>query len=95
MKELAYNFPCMTCGQSTTKEFYMVHDHLWEEATGVLPNPELRMVGGRIVGGQHLCIGCLERHLGRRVHREDFTDAPCNWGGFRQSRRLRKRLRNR
>jgi hypothetical protein len=41
-----------------------------------------------------LCIGCLERRLGRELEPVDFTDAPLNYGS-RKSERLRQRLGSR
>jgi hypothetical protein len=46
-------------------EVYMVHNELWARA-GMEPN------------GGFLCIGCLERRLGRRLTPDDFTDCPLN-----------------
>lgn len=42
-----------------------------------------------------LCIGCVERRLGRRLDWRDFLpNAPINWAPrFRRSLRLRARLR--
>jgi hypothetical protein len=44
-------------------EHYMVHPKVWKKA-------------GMDRG--FLCIGCLERRLGRRLTAKDFTDAPIN-----------------
>lgn len=66
---------CADCGVDTLPsrrqrrvgfraEFYMLHDHVWERA------------GAPPLG--HLCIGCLEQRLGRRLRPDDFTDAPIN-----------------
>jgi len=46
-------------------EYYMVHNAVWAKA-GMEPD------------GGHLCIGCLERRLGRMLRPRDFTDAPIN-----------------
>lgn len=51
-------------------EWYMVHDHVWEEAQA-LPIA-------------CLCIGCLERRLGRPLTPLDFTDAPVNGSRLRR-----------
>jgi hypothetical protein len=70
---------CGDCGIDTIAigEYYMVRDDLW---------PLDRLDG-------MLCIGCLERRLGRELAATDFDDAPVNRdpGDFR-SRRLRARL---
>jgi hypothetical protein len=43
--------------------------------------------------GAYLCIGCLERRLGRILTCADFTDAPVNWmPKWRRSARLNARL---
>ncbi len=67
---------CVDCGIDTTPctgkrgcrhkgrwEWYMVHNHLWARA-------------GMRDG--FLCIGCLEKRLGRALQRADFTEAPVN-----------------
>jgi hypothetical protein len=77
---------CIDCGMNTmdADEYYMVHNEIWAE---VVPD-RLGM----------LCIGCLERRLGRQLEPSDFTDAPLNGEGlhgrgmFDQSPRLRNRL---
>jgi hypothetical protein len=58
-------------------EGYMVHDQVWEAA-----------------GGEgHLCVGCLEARLGRRLTVGDFTDCPLNTDPAQcRSERLRGRL---
>lgn len=72
---------CHDCGVDTGKirEYYMVTSEVWE-ASGV---PEL----------SHLCIGCLEQRLGRRLMRTDFTRVPMNNGPVQcYSKRLQGRL---
>lgn len=57
---------CPDCHIGTRKDksnFYMVHDHLWEEFG---------------VGEGCLCWDCFEKRLGRKLTKEDFTDAMCN-----------------
>jgi len=51
---------CMDCGVDTDaiNEDYMVLDELWLEAVPT----ETGM----------LCVGCLEKRLGRKLRREDF-----------------------
>ncbi len=41
---------------------------------------------------EYLCIGCLEKRLGRKLTAEDFTDVPVNNQPWQQTRRLQKRL---
>jgi hypothetical protein len=72
-------FACLDCTDNThdTNEYYMVHDHIWD---------------GVVSGHGMLCIGCLEKRLGRRLNADDFTAAPVNHGFTRQSERLQSRL---
>ncbi len=63
---------CIDCGTETNpigpdqrSEMYMVHDDVWE-AAGMTPN------------GGCLCIGCLEKRLGRQLRAGDFKDVPLN-----------------
>lgn len=76
--------PCADCQIDTLRrdtDWYMVRNHIWESAwpgsittfamyeaddDGVVPFSEI------------LCIDCLERRLGRKLTRDDFTDAPVN-----------------
>jgi len=55
--------------------------------------------GGLEPDGGLLCIGCLERRLGRRVKRDDFKSTPSLefWptADDRRSLRLRNRLSRR
>jgi hypothetical protein len=57
-------------------ERYMVHDHVW-------PVTE---------DGGALCVGCLEKRIGRRLVPGDFTDCWGNRGAWPQSERLRSRM---
>jgi len=63
---------CADCGLDTIErgEWFMVHDEIWQQAWGHIErgNP----------GRQILCIGCLERRIGRTLMACDFTDAPLN-----------------
>jgi hypothetical protein len=59
------NMSCEDCGTSTFGEYYMVHDEVWAD-TGMAPD------------GGLLCVGCLERRLGRRLTPDDFTSCPLN-----------------
>lgn len=60
------NWRCRDCGVDTEAidEYYMVADPVWKQ------------VAHEVDG--HLCIGCLERRLGRTLHSGDFTDRPVN-----------------
>jgi hypothetical protein len=70
---------CVDCERDTIElgEYYMIHDHVW-------PLPRR--------GAGMLCIGCLERRIGRRLTPGDFTDAPINCDRAGMSARLRARL---
>jgi hypothetical protein len=63
----------------------MVTDIVWETAgmqAMMTPGPD-----------QFLCVGCLERRLGRRLGPQDFTRAPINEDDPWKTERLRSRLR--
>lgn len=69
--------PCSDCDTDTTpadgpSEWYMVHAELWAQA------------GMGAGWGECLCIGCLERRLGRMLTSADFTDARVNRVGYGQ-----------
>lgn len=76
------DFSCIFCSFNTLygREYYMVLDDIW-----LAVNPKDKGM---------LCIGCVEKKLGRDLERADFTDAPINsltiWGG--KSPRLSNRL---
>lgn len=69
-------FNCLDCGIDTIDEYYSVWDDVWLRA-----NPS---------GDGMLCIGCLERRLGRRLTALDFTAAPINFE--RRGPRVRERI---
>ena len=59
-----WSFPCRHNSRSET---YIVHDHVWK-AAGVEP------------WGGVLCIGCLEKRIGRELTSIDFdADHPFMW----------------
>ena len=73
--------PCVDCRAETLSaepgiptEYYVVHDELWALA-GMGPHG-------------HLCIGCLEQRLGRRLIPADFTTAPVNRPGIQPTPRF-------
>jgi hypothetical protein len=70
------DFSCKDCG-CDYDESYMVHERIWK-AHGV--------------GEGHLCVGCLEKRIGRQLRRQDFTNAPINEIDAQMSLRLRDRL---
>lgn len=64
--EIAKAFLCMDCGFDTCNtEFYMVHNELWLSA-------------GMNTRSGMLCIGCLEKRIGRTLTDNDFTDCLLN-----------------
>ncbi len=71
---------CIWCGVDTGEigEFYMVNHDVWAQ-----------------FGPAHgcLCVGCLEKQMGRRLRPGDFQDIPINtMVDKRRSDRLRDRL---
>lgn len=69
---------CDGCGRDTLTppfEWYTVHDHTWAKTSL----------------GTHdavLCVGCLERSLGRQLQPEDFAEVPTNKPRVNDSERL-------
>lgn len=75
-------FKCMDCGVDTGKihEHYFIHTELWLKATDSIKGM--------------LCIEHLEARLGRKLNRNDFTDASINNPKFEdKSQRLMDRLK--
>lgn len=72
------DFKCKDCSVDTLDiaEYYMVSNCVWAEAGG---------------GKGMLCVGCLEKRIGYRLHAKDFTSASINRIGF-QSDRLKSRM---
>lgn len=72
------SFDCVDCGSDFDEYDYAVDNAVWA-ASGLAPE------------GGLLCIGCLERRLGRRLTCDDFAShsVRTSW----QSLRLRDRLR--
>jgi hypothetical protein len=72
---------CLDCGVDTgkTHEHYFVKSQVWMQA-----HHSIRGM---------LCVGCLENRLGRRLKKDDFTDAHINNPRlYPMSDRLRNRL---
>lgn len=76
-------FLCLDCGVDTGKigEHYMLVDRVWFSVT----DSDRGM----------LCVGCIEKRLGRRLNANDFNNSYVNGLGFGQikSNRLLERLR--
>jgi hypothetical protein len=82
---------CADCavGTHTLGEWYMVKDHVWEQAWA----GRRKSWHGKIPGQEILCIGCLEERIGRTLTRHDFTNAPINdLNDWNISERFRNRL---
>lgn len=56
------------CRHKGKWEYYMVTDEVWHAAMSGESNPF----------SGYLCIGCLERRLGRELTPADFSDYPIN-----------------
>jgi hypothetical protein len=84
---------CCDCGLgcSAAHEWYMVKDEVWKLAwCGARNEPKSwQWLPGQSV----LCVGCLEKRIGRTLCAGDFTDAPVNFPYMEGiSDRLRARL---
>jgi hypothetical protein len=82
---------CADCGIGTIRmgEWYMVHDAVWEQAWA----GRRKSWRGKIPGQEILCIGCLEKRLGRTLIAGDFPEVEVNdCGKHNISERLRARL---
>jgi hypothetical protein len=71
----------MDCGVDTDegKENYMIHDDLWRAAVPTEAG--------------YLCVGCLERRLGRKLQRGDFR--PYMQAAFDDGMLVSDRLKDR
>jgi hypothetical protein len=74
------DFECLDCGTNTleTGEYYMLQDAVWLEA-----NPSDRGM---------LCIGCVEKRLGRTLAAGAFSQCPLNDCTVGRSERVRNRI---
>lgn len=75
-------FACLDCGKDTGRlgEHYYVHDEVW-----------LSVVADKT---GMLCVGCLEKRLGRQLTAGDFPDVFINSPKFGlKSERLLDRLK--
>lgn len=70
-EEIDARFICLDCKVDTSaiNEYYMVHDHVW-----------LAVVNSKTTG--MLCIGCLEKRLGRTLKFADFSPCLLNASNF-------------
>lgn len=62
------NDSCVDCGIDCIEinEYYMVTNACWKRS-------------GMNTHGGMLCIGCLEKRLGKKLTPRNFTDCPLNW----------------
>lgn len=83
MKDHKNDF-CVDCKVNCLKikEYYMVTDSCWKRA-GMQP-----------LGGM-LCIGCLEKRLGKKLTARNFTDCSLNWRSVCLSDQVSSRLLSR
>lgn len=56
---------CLDCGKCTKLEHYFVKDSVWKDLASM---PEAGM----------LHVLCLEARIGRKLNKDDFTDAHIN-----------------
>jgi hypothetical protein len=67
---------CVACGLGTITagEWYMIRREVWEQAwEGRRKSWHLKVLGVEI-----LCVGCLEKRIGRELAKGDFTEVPIN-----------------
>jgi hypothetical protein len=71
--DICGNAPCADCGVNTIaiREWYWLRDEIWEQAWPGTANAEIVTAEGN-----YLCIGCLEKRLGRELNGHDFGGAP-------------------
>ena len=68
----------MDCKKDTWDEYYMLYSSVWKRA-----NPKVK---GK------LCIKCVEKRLGRKLTKKDFTKALVNSVKTKRAAKLKKRL---
>lgn len=74
-----FDYSCHDCGidvQDIGEYTYMVHRHVWDQAT-----KRARTIRGpgQVSTYDIVCIGCLQKRLGRELHHEDFAwELPLN-----------------
>jgi hypothetical protein len=80
---------CCDCslGTNVAREWYMVKPKVWKEAWTGRRKPWHELPGQSV-----LCVGCLERRIGRTLCAADFADAVVNDPEGDISDRLRQRL---
>jgi hypothetical protein len=85
--DMGSRFICKDCGCDTVKinEYYAVTDEIWNSVVTKEDNDIM------------LCIGCLEKRMGRQLNNSDFKRCPANIivGWDEKSPRLIDRITNR
>jgi hypothetical protein len=71
---------CCDCsiGTIAIDEWYMVNNEVWEQAWSGRRRSQYVIPGSGGLIDEFLCIGCLEKRIGRTLCRTDFIDAPIN-----------------
>jgi len=70
----------------------MVNDGVWNQAWAGRCRSQYVIPGTGGLIDEFLCIGCLEKRIGRALCRADFIDVPINDPNHQHSDRLRDRL---
>jgi hypothetical protein len=84
---------CVDCSASTRGELYIVRKSVWELAWIGRRKSWYSRLDCQQIGLEVLCIGCLEKRLGRTLTASDFIpDMPCN---DPTQKRISERLRDR
>lgn len=75
---------CKDCNVDVVyiQEWYMVNDSVWKKA-------------GMKKRGGFLCVGCLEKRIGRKLNKRDFFCCPLNIMIYFHKEAVSKRLRKR
>lgn len=76
---MAFAVSCIDCGMNLFLEWFTIHDSVWAQT-------QLRRTDGC------LCIGCVERRIGRRLRPEDFASTRNNRPHEMMSNRFLSRL---
>lgn len=74
-----FDYYCFDCEMNLFLEWFTVHDSVWEQ-TGLGPQDGV------------LCVGCLEKRIGRRLSVSDFAETQNNQPSEFHSDRLLSRF---
>lgn len=73
------DYSCRDCGIDVTdigEYAYMVHRHIWDQAT---KRSRTARGPGQVSTYDIVCVGCLQKRLGRELHHDDFAwERPLN-----------------